>query len=81
MRLALIEWEDSHAAAGWQEIGGTIEDRRSVGWLILDGEHAKVVAPHEGNGVMTIPARAVLRIIDLDQRNADVVPDVAGAEN
>ena len=48
---------------------------RSVGWLVLDGERAKVVAPHlnqqeagvalQGSGVMTIPARAVLRIVDL----------------
>jgi hypothetical protein len=54
---------------------------QSVGWLILDGERAKVVAPHinqveagvplQGCGVMTIPARAVLRIVDLAQHDGD----------
>jgi hypothetical protein len=81
MRLVLIEWEDSHSASGWQRIGGPIEDRvlicRSAGWLILDGERAKVIAPHvnepedrvelQGAGVMTIPAHAVLRLVDLAQ--------------
>ena len=81
MRLVLIEWEDSHADGSWQKISGPIEDRaivcRSVGWLVLDGERAKVVAPHlsepdsevplQANGVMTIPARAVLNIYDLEK--------------
>lgn len=80
MRLVLIEWEDSHSDGAWQQLGGEIEDRalvcRSVGWLVLDGEHAKVVAPHvndqepgvplQGCGVMTIPARSVLAITDLN---------------
>jgi hypothetical protein len=78
-RLVLIEWEDSHSSGAWQSIGDSIEDRalicRSVGWLVLDGENAKVVAPHlneqepgvplQGGGVMTIPARAVLRMVNL----------------
>lgn len=78
-RLVLIEWEDSHSSGAWQEVGGEIEDRalvcRSVGWLVLDGENAKVVAPHindqepgvalQACGVMTIPARSVLSITDL----------------
>ena len=49
---------------------------RSVGWLIMDGEHVKIIAPHvasdeeagapfQGNGVMTIAARYVVRIADL----------------
>lgn len=79
LRLVLIEWEDSHGNGEWQEIGGPIEDRalvcRSVGWLVLDGKRAKVIAPHvidpelgvehQGCGVMTIPACAVRRITDL----------------
>jgi hypothetical protein len=79
MRLVLIEWEDSHSEGGWQKLDGKIEDRalvcRSVGWLVLDGEHAKVIAPHmnqqepgvalQGSGVMTIPTRAVVRVADL----------------
>ena len=84
MRLVLIEWEDSHADGSWCQIGNGIEDRalicRSVGWLVLDGEKAKVVAPHineqeagvplQGCGVMTIPTRAVLRVRDLEQHDA-----------
>ena len=80
MRLVLIEWEDSHSDGAWQQLGGEIEERalvcRSVGWLVLDGERAKVVAPHvndqepgvplQGCGVMTIPARAVLTMTDLN---------------
>lgn len=79
MRLVMIEWEDSHTAGGWQQIEEEIEDRtlicRSVGWLVLDGERAKVVAPHlneqepgvplQGSGVMTIPARCILSVVDL----------------
>ena len=78
-RLVLIEWEDSHSNGAWQEVGGEIEDRalvcRSVGWLVLDGENAKVVAPHindqepgvalQACGVMTIPARSVLAVTEL----------------
>ena len=80
-RLVLIEWEDSHGDGSWQQLDGEIEDRalicRSVGWLVLDGERAKVVAPHvnqgedgvplQGCGLMTIPARAVLRIVGLEE--------------
>jgi hypothetical protein len=78
-RLVLVEWEDSHGDGHWHDLDVNIDDRalvcRSVGWLMLDGERAKVVAPHlseqdtgapyQGSGIMTIPARAVLRMIDL----------------
>lgn len=79
-RLVLIEWEDSHGDGAWQPLDGEIEDRvslvcRSVGWLVLDGEQAKVIVPHlnqvedgvslQGCGIMTIPASAVLRVINL----------------
>lgn len=78
-RLVLIEWQDSHVDSSWCQVGHGIEDGelvcRSVGWLLLDGENAKVVAPHinqpedsaplQGCGVMTIPSRAVLRITDV----------------
>lgn len=81
MRLVLIEWEDSHSNGAWQDVGADLDDRalvcRSVGWLVLDGERAKVVAPHmneqepgvplQASGVMTIPARSVLRIVDLNE--------------
>jgi hypothetical protein len=79
MRLVLVEWEDSHGNGEWQEIGGEIEDRalvcRSVGWLVLDGKRAKVIAPHmnesesgvelQGCGIMTIPAAAVISMTKL----------------
>src|SRR5438093_515728 len=81
MRLVLIEWEDSHSSGAWQELATELEDRavvcRSVGWLVLDGDTAKVVAPHlneqepgvpqQGCGIMTIPTRSVLRIADLQE--------------
>jgi hypothetical protein len=78
--LVMIEWEDSHGDGAWQGLEGvTIEDRalvcRSVGWLALDGERAKVIVPHlseqdagvplQGCGILTIPTRAVLRIVPL----------------
>ena len=75
----MVEWEDSHGDGAWHQLDGEIEDRvlvcRSVGWLVLDGDRAKVVVPHlneqetgvprQGCGVMSIPARAVLRIVEL----------------
>jgi hypothetical protein len=80
-RLVLIEWEDSHGDGVWQQLDDSLEDRavvcRSVGWLVLDGEQAKVVAPHmsqqepgvplQGCGIMTIPTRAVLRVTPLSE--------------
>lgn len=80
--LVLIEWEDSHSSGSWQTLDTEIEDRvlvcRSVGWLIVDGQCAKVLAPHlnqgedgvplQGCGVMTIPTAAVIRMVGL-QRN------------
>ena len=85
-RLVLIEWQDSHVGGGWQMLSEEIEDRalvcRSVGWLLLDGEQAKVVAPHlsqeepgitlQGSGIMTIPTKAVLRLVDLTESEAPV---------
>ena len=43
------EWrEDLHSDGAWQQLGGDIEDRalicQSKGWLVLDGERAKLVA-------------------------------------
>ena len=78
MRLVLVEWEDSHQSRGWEELS-EIRDEvavcRSVGWLVHDGERAVVIAPHlsvptsgiipQGTGVMTVPTRSVLRLVDL----------------
>lgn len=85
MRLVLIEWEDSHTEGGWQRLDGDLADRavvcRSVGWLVLDGAVVKIVAPHlsesesevplQGNGIMTIPSRAVLRMVNLTQHDGE----------
>lgn len=77
--LVLIEWQDSHASRGWQELDGIADAVlvcHSVGWLVHDGEQSKVLAPHvsfgsdplQGNGVMTIPTRSVLRTVPLARR-------------
>lgn len=95
MRLVLVEWEDSHADGAWHTLNGGVEDRalvcRSVGWLVLDGNRAKVVAPHvneaepgvvlQGCGVMTIPTRAVLRIVDLTQPDAPSITSSQSSES
>lgn len=46
---------------------------RSVGWLLHDGEDAKVVVPHvaigpgHGCGDMTIPTVAIRRLVELEE--------------
>ena len=84
----MVEWEDSHGDGAWQQLDVDLEDRalvcRSVGWLMLDGERAKVVAPHmsqqepgvplQGCGIMTIPASAVLRVVSFtDPPGAELI--------
>jgi hypothetical protein len=81
MRLVLVEWLDSFGCSNnWQALGDDdlkpeIPVCRSVGWLRHDGEECKVIVPHlatatahteaQGCGDMTIPARAILRLVDL----------------
>ncbi len=78
MRLVLVEWLDSFASVGWQEVAGIDCDALpccSVGWLVDQSETAIVLSPHltearddvpeQGNGVMTIPLCAVTRTTDL----------------
>ena len=80
MRLVLVEWHDSFGcSANWEEIGEDCAPKvltcRSVGWLVYDGEDCKVIVPHlaeatdhtlrQGCGDMTIPARAILSLVDL----------------
>lgn len=79
MRLVMVEWVDSYGSIGWQGIRD-FKSRslvcRSVGWLIRHDSDCMAVAPHvteEGHaeappqayGVMTIPARSVVRVLDL----------------
>lgn len=68
-----IDWRE------FGELGATRPLKcRSVGWLVHDGEDCKVVVPHmvdgassgadvedQGCGDMTIPACAILRVVDL----------------
>lgn len=80
-RLVLIEWVDSMGGDGrwapWED-GDDPEPVicRSVGRLVIDSERNKVVIPHwheatddrvkrSGCGDMTIPACAVVRMVDL----------------
>lgn len=74
MELVLIEWVDSYASSGWQEVS-SIEPEvlvcRSVGWVIRETDSTLVVAPHltdedgdaaptQANGLMTIPVCAIV---------------------
>lgn len=75
----MVEWEDYHTIEGWHAIDGPLNDEavvcRSVGWRVLDGENVKTVAPHmtpadadevpQACGIKRIPARSILRIVEL----------------
>ena len=80
MRLVLVEWVDSYGcSASWQDTDGVTPSPlvcRSVGWLLHDADDCKVVVPHlsnrfhpginqQGCGDMTIPVRAIVRMVDL----------------
>ncbi len=85
MKLVLIEWVDSHRTDGWHELGDERPDHatvaRSVGWLLLDGQEVKIVAPHfmpdqagvdpQAAGVMTIPVRAILTVRELTEPTSE----------
>jgi len=78
MKLVLIDWVDSHAGRGWQDMA-RIERAaeplrcRSVGWLVSTAGDCKVIVPHlagEGNGEvvlqgagdLTIPNRCIVKM-------------------
>ena len=74
--LVYIEWVDSASSAtgGWVEIGNLKRECalvHSVGWLIHEDDHCKVILPHltddkrQGSGEMIIPASAVRSILNL----------------
>jgi len=80
VRLVFIEWLDSFGCSSqWEDIAVPAPAPlfcRSVGWLLHDTDQCKVVVPHltfptqehmkqQGCGDMTIPTRAILRIVDL----------------
>jgi hypothetical protein len=83
-RLVLVEWIDSFGApSGRRRIEECAPGSmmcRSVGWLLHDGEDCKVLVPHiagpesdvdiaeQGCGDMTIPATAIVSIVDLQPK-------------
>lgn len=81
MRLVLVEWLDSYGCSSdWQAIESCnpkLLSCRSVGWLAYDGDDCKVIIPHiseplpeatsQGCGDMTIPSKAVVRMVDLQE--------------
>lgn len=80
-RLVYIKWVDSFGCSStWEEIQEEYDPKplicRSVGWLIHDGDDCKIIVPHltskehdhaiqQGCGDMTIPTRAILKIVSL----------------
>ena len=80
-RLVLIEWLDSHHGRGWRTMEELLEAAeplycQSVGWIIVENEACKVLAPHVGGerggdtmlqacGDMTIPTVAILKVTTL----------------
>jgi hypothetical protein len=83
MQLVLIDWVDSYGCSpSWQTlepINPALMVCHSVGWLVHDGDDCKVIVPHladseptthrQGCGDMTIPTKAILRIVPLEQPN------------
>jgi hypothetical protein len=81
VRLVLVEWIDSFGCSNkWAVLSEDFSPPsvplcRSVGWLFYDGDDCKVVVPHmaeatncserQGCGDMTIPSRAIVRLVDL----------------
>lgn len=77
--LVLIEWEDSSQPTGeWQLLHSIAHELaircQTVGFLVRDGRIAKIVAQnigeldgrgHQVSGVISIPTRAVTRIVRL----------------
>jgi hypothetical protein len=83
-KLVLIEWYDSHYISGWHREVPNTEPLlcRSVGWIVYDGEEAVTIAAHiteeddpQRSGEMTIPTRAIVRRVTLEERT-DSIPNV-----
>ncbi len=85
MRLVLVEWIDSYGCSpAWEPLSDCqpkIMQCRSVGWLLHDDDDCKTIVPHvsadhdsaapQGCGDMTIPAKAIVRIVDLAEPQLD----------
>jgi hypothetical protein len=76
-KLVLVEWLDSHAGRGWQDVArldtvATPLYCRSVGWLWSENKDCKVIVPHlagekngevmQGSGDLVIPAKAIVKM-------------------
>ena len=87
MKLVLIEWLDSFGCSpNWQPLDAVLKEPmqcRSVGWLLHDGPHCKVIVPHisdedtggmaaQGCGDMTIPVCSIVHMTELDDRQAEI---------
>lgn len=84
MNLVMIKWHDSVEASGWHSWSDWDDAKDvaalccSVGFLLLDGEHVKILAPHvmdsvEGRnipkqvcGIMEIPTVSIVSITPME---------------
>ena len=73
-RLVVIEWLDSHYRAGWtsEPVDALPLKCLSAGWLVEDGETAKVLSSHitsedrpQRCGDMTIPTAAIISMVEV----------------
>jgi hypothetical protein len=73
-KLVLIEWLDSRRGEGWvrlEDLESTVTRCRSVGWIVARDAASVTLAGHLGEspeqccGDLTIPARAILKMIPL----------------
>ena len=87
-RAVLVEWRDSHAIAGWQEladIDAAPVRAWSMGWIVAETDDAIVLAPHlaeegvpaQGNGMMVIPKGAVISTQEITSSSASSCPEPA----
>jgi hypothetical protein len=80
--LVLVEWVDSSLPApGWRYLQDQENTEpvncKSVGWLIKDQPHYKVIVPHlgygtspdpyQGSGDIAIPSQCIKRLIRLTE--------------
>ena len=74
LRMVVIEWVDSHYRSGWTTDAAEKLPLKclSVGWLVEDGESAKVLSAHVTSedrpqrcGDMTIPTAAIISMVEV----------------
>ncbi len=77
MKLVLVKWIDAHSYDQWTELEELRDASKpteitSVGWLISENEHFKMIAPHissshNASGTMGIPNTAIVKIVELKE--------------